>query len=47
MNLSLAFPEPLARPDTSLATALTQFERLAERPDSPITALRRIPARSR
>ncbi len=45
MNLSLAFPEPLARPDTSLETALTQFERLAERPDSPITALRRIPAR--
>ena len=37
------FPEPLARPDTSLETALTQFERLAERPDSPITALRRIP----
>ncbi len=44
MNLSLAFPE-VAAPDRRLETALAQFDQLAGREDSPITAIRRIPAR--
>ncbi|MBI3666124.1 MAG: DEAD/DEAH box helicase [Acidobacteria bacterium] len=51
MNLSLAFPEPardlseLARPDNRLETALAHFEELQQYENSPITAVRRLPAR--
>jgi len=44
VNLSLAFPE-IALPDRRLETALAQFDQLARREDSPVTAVRRIPAR--
>jgi DEAD/DEAH box helicase domain-containing protein len=43
-NLSLAFGE-IAAPDRKLETALAHFDQLAERENSPITSIRRIPAR--
>ena len=43
MNLSLAFPEPLVPADNGLETSLAQLEQLADREDSPITSIRRIP----
>ena len=48
-NLSLGFPEPqqerlIARRD-GLEGAVTRFERWMEQPDSPVRAVRRIPAR--
>ena len=55
-NLSLNFPEPLqapppaarnplARRDASLERVVEQMEALRQKPDSPITAIRRQPAR--
>jgi DEAD/DEAH box helicase domain-containing protein len=44
VNLSLAFGE-IAAPDRRLETALAQFDQLAQRENSPITGLRRLPAR--
>jgi DEAD/DEAH box helicase domain-containing protein len=44
LNLSLAFGE-IAAPDRKLETALAHFDQLAERENSPITSIRRIPAR--
>ena len=45
VDLSLAFPE-ITGPAIRLETALEQLEQLVERPSSPITAVRRIPARA-
>ena len=51
MNLPLAFPETrldlaeMAPPDTRLETALARFEQMRQEPDTPITAIRRLPAR--
>jgi len=56
LNLSLGFPDPaeqqpaparnpLIRPDASLERVVQQFEALEQRENSPITAIRRQPAR--
>ena len=52
MNLSLAFPEPppglpeFARPDHRLEPVLAHLEQLAQVENSPVTAIRRVPARA-
>jgi len=51
LSLPLAFPEPrpdfpeLTPPDNRLETALARFDQLAQAENSPITAIRRTPAR--
>lgn len=45
-SLSLLFPElPAAAPKGEIDSVLSQFERLALKPESPIRAIRRTPAR--
>jgi DEAD/DEAH box helicase domain-containing protein len=44
VNLSLAFAEPVL-PERRIEAALAQFDQLAQRENSPITAIRRLPAR--
>src|SRR6185312_8238353 len=45
-SLSLLFPElPVAAPKGEIDSVLSQFERLALKPESPIRAIRRTPAK--
>jgi DEAD/DEAH box helicase domain-containing protein len=44
VNLSLAFADPVL-PERRIEAALAQFDQLAQRENSPITAIRRLPAR--